>query len=421
MSSSSARQRIAPQRIEPFWNRIPAFFRYALSPVPLILYAVVGAVTAILPFFAVLIIVYALMTKYAFEVLIQTSEGEMRPPGLTGDVLNEHYELVFKQIFIYVLFGGIVGGLASQGLVGLAGVVVVIGLFLQPAMTMVLASTNSFVAAVNPAMLVAMVVRVGWSYLALYGLLLVVYMGEENLMGFLLAHLGTRGQIATAMMISLFFAVLAYHMMGYLLYEHHEDFGIEQRAKTASTDEGTEARLGLFYSYMDRGLTDAAKAELLSLAAEDPADNKLQRKVCALLMTSGSETEKLRYARSIIPVLLESGGVGMAAAVYRDLVAGNPDFALRKPGLYRALANALNAVGEHKLAVSLTRNLHKRFLNDNEVAEIYLDAAMVLSDKLDRDDLAIRLLDFVVANYANHPRCNEAFQLATALRDAAVK
>ncbi len=405
------------KQIPPFWSQIPNFFLYALSPSPLLLCIILAAICAVLHFFVVYLLVFAVMSKYAFEVLIHTSEGEMTPPGYGREVLEENYGLVFKQIGIYLFFIALFITFAAQGLMLLAQATLIFFLFLLPAMIMVLASTNSLFAAINPLMLISMVARVGWSYLGLYGLLMMVYVAEVNTQSLLPSNMDPESLLPIFIAINLFFSVLAHHMMGYLLYQHHERLGIHQRVSDEEELDPTEMKLDLFYTYMDDNKLDAAKAELISLAKENPGDTKLQQKLSTFLLAHGSEEERLSFARYTLPILLDSERASVAAKLYLELaMPDQPGFQLKQANHYQLLAKALYHQGQLRPGLALVKNLHKRFPQTAAVADAYLDAAHILSDKFSQDKTALQMLTFITNGFPTHPRHAEAVQLATTIR-----
>jgi hypothetical protein len=386
----------------------------------LILCAVLALISALLPLWLIYILVWAVMTRYALEVLIRTSEGDLTPPDLNSREPNANFALVFKQWITYAIIGAIIFAFASRDMVLLASLSGLIFLLLLPAMIMVLASTRSLSSAFNPVLLLSMVMRIGWSYFALYGLLFIVYVAESNLQNLLLSRVGDWAVLPLYNAINLFFSVMAYHMMGYLLYQNHAELGISQRVNyDEEPEDATEAKLDLFYSYMDQGMMDAAKAELLGRAKHDPADSKLLQKAATFLMANGSEEERLKFARYIIPILLESERSILAASMFQDLVVENPEFSMRQADHYLMLIRALAQAGQEKIAVKLSHNIHKRFPDAPEVADIYIESARLLSHTFNRDDLAHKLLAFVVKEFPQHPRRNEAIQLAKTIQQIA--
>jgi hypothetical protein len=420
MSSGNTSHRNQPAPIQPLWERIPAVFRYALHPSPLTLCAVLALISALLPLFLVYIVIWAVMTRYALEVLIRTSEGDLTPPELNSKEPNANFVLVFKQWIAYAIIGAIIYVFASRGMAMLANFSGLIFLLLLPAIIMVLASTHRLSSAFNPALLLSMVMGVGWSYFALFGLLFIVYVAESNLENLLLSQVGEWAVFPLYNAINLFFSVMAYHMMGYLLYQNHAELGISQRVDyDEEPEDATEAKLDLFYSYMDKGMLDAAKAELLGRAKQEPADSKLLQKAATFLLANGSEEEQLKFARNFIPILLESERGNLAATMFQDLVVENPEFSLRQADHYLMLIRALIEAGQEKIAVKLSHNIHKRFPDRPEVADIYIETARLLSHKFNRDDLAHKLLAFVTKQFPQHPRLDEAIQLVKTIQQMA--
>jgi tetratricopeptide (TPR) repeat protein len=377
---------------------------------------VLALVSALLPLLLVYILIYAVMTRYTLEVLILTSEGDLTPPSINPRAPNANFVLVLKQWITYAVLGAIIFVLAGSGMALLASLSSLIFLLLLPSMIMVLASTRSLSSAFNPALVLGMVTRIGWSYLALFGLLFIVYMAEYNLEDFLLSRVGEWAVYPLYHALNLFFSVMAYHMMGYLLYQNHAELGISQRKNDDEPVDTTESKLDLFYTYMNQGLLDAAKAELLGRAKQEPADSKLVQKAATFLMVNGSEKERLEFARYFIPILLETERGNLAATLFQDLVMENPEFSMRQADHYLRLIRALAQEGQEKVAVNLSKNIHKRFPNAPEVGDIYIETARILSLKFNRDDLARKLLGFVMKQFPQHPRRHEAIQLSETIQ-----
>ena len=402
------------QRIDPFWNRIPQFFVYGLRPLPLLLTLGLAFVTYVFTNIFVLIFVYAMMVKYCLVVLDHSAEGRLQPPPLDSEVLLQNYNPVAKQVAIFILFGFII---ISMGSINgtLALLTLILGLLMLPASVMVLATTESLTQAMNPLLLARMIGRIGWSYLGLYGLLLIVSMAEGNLQGFLATRIPKSVLLPTINAVNLYFSVMMFHMMGYVLYQHHDSLGFSV-AKDEGDDDPISDRLGRFRTFMEENKPQAAKAELESLLAETPDEPALQEKYCTMLKLHGTAEEKQRFAGRYLSSLFSQGRHKDAARVYVDCVTKKEGFALADPQHYLPLMRMLCDMGKPREAVLLTGNCHLRFPNAPEVAEIYLESARILSGEFNRDNTARKLLSFVIKNYPQHPVREEAEKLLQLLQ-----
>ena len=160
---------------EPFWHRIPSIILYPVrgaAAITLIMLAVLAIMRGI-PFIGLLlsIAMWVGAYKYAFEILRRTADGDMDAPEV---VMSVDSGVVWRFLGLQVILGICLGILLVTGglklaLIGLAAIV-----FLQPAMTMLLAMTGSLSEALTPSSAFSVVARIGWPYLAVVGLLFVM-------------------------------------------------------------------------------------------------------------------------------------------------------------------------------------------------------------------------------------------------------
>ena len=109
----------------------------------------------------------------------------------------------------------------------LAVVTILFLMFALPASTMSLAINGSIGDALNPVTLATVMKRIGWPYLILYVFLLLVSAGSSATQLFLgtVAPVWLIVQLIT--FVSAYFTVIMFNMMGYVVYQYHEDLGFE--------------------------------------------------------------------------------------------------------------------------------------------------------------------------------------------------
>jgi tetratricopeptide (TPR) repeat protein len=404
-------EHVNPNNIKPLWHRFPSAFLYGLRPYPILFAIVFSCIEYILePGIALTILLYAILFKYSFEVMRRSSEGVLAPPPLNYSVLVDEYDLPVKMFLIMVFFGMLVYSVSSS--VGvIAGLLLLFfGLFAYPASLMVLASTESILSALNPLLLIAMIMRIRWPYLILTGLLMLLSQAETNLAGLLSS---TDPNPLASLLISItivYFQIINFHMMGYVLHQSMDklDGGTSNRRVT---NRNSDSRLSLYKEFMDQGKVQAALGELNSLIREHPEDMELHKRMHNLmLMEQENEAAGQHAARDYIPKLLEQGKDFQAAEVFVQCKMRNIGIKMRSSIQVLQLAEALRGIGKGKQAVQLINGFHKSFPDSSEIVDAYILGAKIFCEDLDRDDLAKKLLEYVLKQHPSHPRVNEASQ-----------
>jgi tetratricopeptide (TPR) repeat protein len=327
---------------------------------------------------------------------------------LNYSVLVKDYDLPVKMFVMMVFFGMLVYSVSfsAGAIVGL--VLLLFGLFVYPASLMVLATTESVLSALNPILLVGMVVRIRWTYLALTGLLMLLSQAEMNLVG--LVNASDPDSLANLLIgiAIVYFQIINFHMMGYVLYQSMDRLdGGASRVKANNSDGDT--RLSLYKEFMDQGKVQAALGELNTLIREYPEDIELHKRLHNLmLMEQEIEAAARHAARDYLPRLLDQGKDYQAAEVYIQIRKRNVSVDIRSPKQVIQLAKAVRGVGKGKQAIQLLNGFHKSFPGRDDVADAYILGAKISCEDLDRDDLAKKLLEFVMKQYPSHPRVDEA-------------
>lgn len=402
---------VKPHAIIPLWQRFPSAFLYGLKPYPILFAIGFSTVDYFLsPGFALTILLYAVLFKYAFEVMRRSAEGDLEPPPLNYSVLVDDYSLPVKMFVIMVFFGIFTYSVASSvgAIVGL--LLLFFGLFVYPASLMVLTSTESILSALNPFLLVAMIIRIRWPYLILTGLLMLLSQAETNLAGLVNTNEpNPLGSVLIGIVIA-YFQIINFHMMGYVLYQSMDRLnGGTPNTRTAN-DNG-DTRLSLYKEFMDQGKVQAALSELSGLIREHPEDMQLHKRMHNLLLMEQELEAAGRHASTdYIPRLLEQGKDYQAAEVYNQCRIRNISVKMRSPKQAIQLAKALRSAGKGKQAIELINGFHKAFPDCNEVVDAYILGAKICCEDLDRDDLSKKLLEYVLKQYPSHPRVNEASQ-----------
>jgi len=407
--------------ITPFWQRMPKFFQYPFrKPALWVLLGVTGGglILSQIPILGplALLALFLAVMKYAYEVLAETAEGYMEPPGITSDRSGTGLLLPLKQWFVYLAIGFVTYLVGASIGPAAALLVFIAALILLPASVIALATTTSLRAALNPVLLIQMVRRIGWAYAALYGMLLLLYAGSGTVVDLFSSILPGIALWMLALFSSFYFTFVMFHLMGYVLYQYHEplDF-LPEAVIEAGGPTSVDDELTLFEQFLAEEKYSAATAELLQVIHEHPDNLELKQRLHRLAQLSDDRQLMLRNGRELIAAYLDHDRVRDAVNLYLDCSRADPGFRPERPEDYAPLAQALLERGNGKSAVQLANGFHKRFPEHPATPGLYVLAAQVFCDELSREDQARAILDYVIKHFPQSPDTRRAKALRSAI------
>lgn len=387
----------------PIWQRFRETFLYALYPTPLGLAVVIGALLVFVAGKSLLsLLLLFIGFRYTVEVFEQTAEGKLKPPGLTSEVLIENYGPTVKLLLLLIVIMFLVFSIGRSA--GMLPAVISWYFFLiaLPASYMTVMLTGSLLQGINPVTLIKMILIMGWSYWLLYGLLFLLSTAWENL-AVLVLDVSSPTLMVFLFYVSFFvFNVVAFHMMGYMIYRRGEQFG------TVSHLPYTEdSPFRLFDELMADGHHDAARVELKRIIDETPADLALYRRMHNLALVDQAIPDLVGNAAKAIPLLIANGRASEAADMFLDCARHNVMPKRLSADNVLTMARQLRSMGKPHEAFKLLNGFHKRYPHSENIFEAYLLAAQVLSEDLNRDDLAAQLLRYLDKTFHDHARIDE--------------
>lgn len=408
-------------KITPFWHRIPQFFQYPFQkPALWVLLGGtgIGVVLSMIPIIgplAMLVLTVAMM-KYAYEVLAETAEGYLEPPEINSDRSGTGIVIPLKQFAIYFLLGVLIV-LIGQSFGGVAALLfAIVALILLPASIIVLATTASLVAAINPLLLAQMIQRIGAPYAALYGMLVLLYVGSGAVVGLFTGILPPLVLYVASLFAGYYFTFVMFHLMGYVVYQFHVELDFLPETVIESGEMQTlDDELGLFEQFLAEEKYGAAKAELLAVIARYPDKVELKQRLHRIAQLTEDKDLLARNGRQIISEYIDSKRLREAVNIYLDCVRVDAGFRPGRAEDHAPLAHALRDRGDSKLAVQLINGFHRRFPEHPSTPSLYVLAARMFSEDLARDDQAKAILDYVVKNFPRNPDTRQAKALKSAL------
>ncbi len=389
--------RTAPTTPAPFWHRLRAITLYPVRGAAMytLIALTFASLLGMIPIvgWVISILTWLAAYKYAFEILRATADGHMEAPETVLDMDDGVvWRLIALQLVSMVLV------LLALGLFGpVVGLLVLLVVALmQPGCIMSLAIDGSFTHAINPATSFGVIARVGWPYLAVFALLFVIQASAATAGSWLSQVMPPVLGNLTLTLFAFWGIFAAFHLMGYLVYQFHEDLGYEP--------ESHRNRLPPLAN-RDRDLLDLAEGHVrenradvaLALLREEIRSRSVSLETHELyhrLLRQGTDTAAQgEHARQYLNLLMMEKQDRRALTLLRDALDAQPDFEPMQLADAEHLVERARLSGQSQLAVDLLRSLLRNHPRNASAPRWGLDAALLLVDRFGRDDEARELLD----------------------------
>lgn len=405
----------AANLIEPFWKRLPKFFKYPLAPAPLILITLLALAGTLAAGFALLgvvarVLLWAVLFNYAFAALKTTAQGDLAPPAVRSETITEDFLQVFKQVGIYALIWFVFAWLAPTMGIVVAMVYLVAAFFLVPAMLILLVTTGSLLHAVNPVMFIRLALRIGKGYFLMYFFLFLLGAAPAFVGQFLFQHLPQALSMFVFSLAKGYYTIISYHLMGYVILQYHDEVGyavdVENfrdptaEAEANSDETGSESPL---LNRVKQLVTEGKLDEAIGLIQERRREGEmlelpLSERYMALLKIR-RQTKTLReYAPAHLELLVDANRRGAACRLFRQCWQQDPDCRPSAETLLK-IAGWFNETGKMKTAVAVYRRLIQAHPKSPLVPRAYFRSAQILHDRLMLPDKARTILNGLIRNY----------------------
>lgn len=393
------------QAIVPFWQRLREITLYPTQPAALITIGVL-ALARLLGLFPMVgwildLLVTVALYRFAFEVLRATANGRMDPPEGMAEVDES---VGWMGIWLQVIF--IVIGVLLIFTLGWIGIgLCVVMMFGYPGAVMSLAIDQNLGHALSPGTWFDIMSRLGWPYFVAFGLILVIFISAGNAQAWLSNLLPLLIGLPVFHFISGYALVATFHLMGYLIWQYHDELGYEPDAplKLARAQEDPDQFILDESGQMVRdGEIDMAAEALRSHLRERGGTEKVHLQYRKLLKLRNDTTESLRHGKEYLPILLAQDKEKAAVELYREIAELDPAFVPADAESNVRLAKRAAQLGHAQVALRLVNGFHKRHPKSADIPQMYLTAAQLLSERLGKDAEAKALLTQIRTAYPNH-------------------
>lgn len=409
----------------PFWQRLPQFYLYPLQKVPLLL-ALVSTLPMLLgkgdPTIVLQLIVTVLITKYAYVVLEDSANGNMRAPELERIAEGGGLTLVVQQYAVLFAAGAAVVGVLlwthSTFWTVLVSAVVLLAL---PASIIVLAMEKTLTAALNINTLFDVITRIGWAYAVLWVFLLF------SILSYLTVSVSfynevpfpVWGVLTTA--LGNYFYFWMFHLMGYVIFQFQTELGFAAELKGDKRIQRKRTRLALdpMLARMDVLVKEGRYSQLIEFFRRELKQNSdnllLHENFDKLLKAMQLNDERTRHGLEYVHSLVQLGDAVRGLQLFRDLKELDDELRPNSDKTAFSLAEKSYERGDYKLAVNLLNNFHQNYFESEWTPEAYFLLSKVLMEGFNKKKEAFQFASFVEANYPGYTKLTEVAQWKRAL------
>lgn len=414
--------------IPPFWHKLNSFFLFPLQRRPL-MYAIVLSMCAYMLLFGVLFaIVVGLglllaISRYGFKVAAYASRGILDSNDYDRYSSDDDWKVLPWKFFgVLVVHGFVIGMLASASR-GLGVLGDLFSSFLIPVTLMVLISSGSLRAAINPFILLGTIAGIGLPYLLLCLFLFLLMQGAPMAFVMLLAVMPKAVLAPLLAFVSIYFSWVIAAMIGYVMYQNHAEFGIEPEKAPESGDDAPKLDPAAVEAqrrdaYIARMVQDGDMQSALTESREwqrmNPDSLPDQRRYHRVLKLSDKVDDLAYHAQRYIPLLLHKQKGSDALDAWSSCYKRNSKFKLDSAEATLALAQIAWKRAQIPHTLALLHGFDKNYAGSDLVPQAQELTVRVLKQGIGKPDQAVRMFMRMKMRYPDHPSTQEA---AWVLRD----
>jgi hypothetical protein len=325
-----------------------------------------------------------ILTKYSFQCLEETAAGNMSPPDLS-EAFSGGIVIIFKMIGLIILITA--GGIGSYhylgaGITGLLGALVVLSI---PAFLINFALTDRVLVSFAPQNVLRIVSAVGLPYGILIGLLLLMS-SSVSLLSYMVFSGFEWASMILQSVISNFYMVVIFHLLGYVVFQYQEKLGFYARAQSGdapiyrSEVERSRAKISVLIKEGDYEGVNRLYKKTLDRHGQDLS---LNDEYFEFLTATGNKEDLPDFADDYMAYKLHKGH---QAQLTRSVV---PDFKPTSHEVRFTLAQDYASFGDYPAVIRLVNGMHQD-CSDNQLLIKAYSLMHEALQALEKEEMALR-------------------------------
>lgn len=338
--------------------------------------------------------------RYAADCLLHTANGYAQPPEAMIEINSaQGWTLTLLHAFV-----GLLCLLCALFTPRWLWPVLLALILLLPAIDMLLAFDGHLPAALNPFNWLRVIGQFGIAYLVPAGINLLL--GLLLLLGSrLMANLPWLLAVPVSSFLATYLIILDFHLMGALIHQRHERFGLVAEAQELAERSGENADQQLLgqVTKLEPSNPDAAIALLVERMQGRHAPTVLHQAYRRLLRRQGLRDGLLEHGHLWIGALMAGGESRRGLGVLQECIDLDPTFLPDDPHTAGELAELGERLGMARLTLHLCKGYLTRWPRDEQAMPYGLLAVRMLAGPLDQPQEANALLAQLIAIYGDQP------------------
>ena len=366
----------------PFWRRLKSIYLYPLSPESIAVMVVVGLLIAFVPRFLILkLVCFLSLIHYCSICLEQTARGKLTPPDF-DDFLNIKFStLLGTAAFLFLILFIVRFVFISIG-ESAALITVFLFMFMFPAMIMSIAIEKNIINAINPTNLLGIIKHTGSSYFLMCLFSVIMFSSLGLITTFLIPENPSSTDIFLTLIVSCYYSLIVFHIMGYIVYQNRYKLNFEVKEKKNTT----QARKP--YKRLEDNIQTLTKAGYFKHAADLSAEQLRTNtesslwewnRCFTLTLIRRDEKKITKFLDAYFNTLYEKEQYDLMAESYVKAIKRLPSYKLKNHKIRLSLGKSLMEIGRYKTAVSLLNNFHKESKDKTQIISAYQIMAECLS------------------------------------------
>jgi len=366
--------------IPPFWTRLPEIYRYPLNTQAIIALLVVSFATAFIGNSIILFIIpLVAMIMYSFTCLRETAKGNLKAPGLEACFEGSIAPLAYVVIVVVILVLGAYNIFKYVGN-GLGIIVSAVCILALPAIIIIIAIEERLLPAMNPSGWFSVMRSTGTAYFVMLLFMLIMTFSVFALTSAFGAQSDSFLGIFFQSLVSNYYGVVTYYIMGYLVYQNQEALGFITKDNRRTSDLRPESvrqkvELELLIKSGDySAAADVARKQLDHSGATLWDWSRAFTLVCVSSSNGQSKAMFDQYANK----LDTAGELDKLASAYLLIKNHQPKFIIDDHQRRLLVAKSLFDIGQYSQVANMLHMFHQESKDNTLVTR----ALKLLSDSL---------------------------------------
>ena len=213
--------------------------------------------------------------------------------------------------------------------------------------------------------------------------------------------------------VASYFTVAMFSMMGYAIYQYHEEFGFNEVNEVNLAAEGINIKasgisqdrfLNEVHILVSEGLLEEAVKRLKKQLKEFPQAIIYHDKYHALLKLANDSPGMAEHTTAYINLLLKESKAhkGKLITIYSDCLKMNPDYFYPDAKITVALAITAQELFRNHEALLLLNKFSQHYPNSPQIPYAYFTAAQILIDHKQQELPVKKILLSLLNKYPDH-------------------